>query len=139
MFSVNDAYQLLYLHLLLPSWIIYMSVSMFAPHHPQNHRRAKDGGHSADGKLRRRQHGARKQIAEQTEHAPAKKTSRYHQKRFRRAQKLFDQMGRAMPTKETGPANATIHADNILERMTMPARRSLRLTPTPAAYVSPIW
>ena len=76
MFSVNDAYQLLYLHLLLPSWIIYMSVSMFAPHHPQNHRRAKDGGHSADGKLRRRQHGARKQIAEQTEHAPAKKTSR---------------------------------------------------------------
>ena len=69
MFSVNDAYQLLYLHLLLPSWIIYMSVSMFAPHHPQNHRRAKDGGHSADGKLRRRQHGARKQIAEQTEHA----------------------------------------------------------------------
>ena len=38
--------------------------------------------------------------------------------------------GAAIPTKDMGPANATIHADKILEKITMHTRKSIRLTPT---------
>ena len=46
--------------------------------------------------------------------------------------------GTAMPTKDIGPANATIHADRMLDNITMPTRKALVLTPIDDACESPM-
>ena len=49
----------------------------------------------------------------------------------------FAKCGTAIPTKEIGPANATIHAERILERSTIAMRSPLTFTPRFFAYDSP--
>ena len=45
--------------------------------------------------------------------------------------------GTAMPTKETGPANAVMHAASTLDKSTKSIRSSFKFTPIFCAYVSP--
>ena len=47
--------------------------------------------------------------------------------------------GTAIPTKETGPANAATQPDKMLDKITIKKRRCATLTPMLFAYVSPIW
>ena len=46
--------------------------------------------------------------------------------------------GTAIPTKETGPANAATQPDKMLDKITIKKRRCATLTPMLFAYVSPI-
>ena len=57
---------------------------------------------------------------------PSQEAGRYHQNRFCGFSAWFlTSCGTAIPTKEIGPANATIHADRMLERITIRMRNSL--------------
>ena len=49
----------------------------------------------------------------------------------------FAKCGTAIPTKEIGPANATIHAERMLERSTIAVRSPFTFTPRFLAYDSP--
>ena len=51
--------------------------------------------------------------------------------------RLFTRCGTATPTKEMGPANATIHADRMLDKITSKTRNAGILTPMFCAYTSP--
>ena len=50
---------------------------------------------------------------------------------------LFIRNGTAIPTKEIGPANATIHAERILDSNIITTRNTLIFTPILCAYASP--
>jgi hypothetical protein len=47
--------------------------------------------------------------------------------------------GTAIPTKEMGPANATMHAESTLDNTTSRIRNVRMFTPRFCAYVSPSW
>ena len=47
--------------------------------------------------------------------------------------------GTAIPTKEMGPANATMHAESTLDNTTSSIRNVRMFTPRFCAYVSPSW
>ena len=90
-------------------------------HNPKHHRRAKNSGYRADAQLCGGKHCLCKQIAKQAGTIRMGSAVR---------NSFFTRWGAAIPTKEIGPANATMHADKILENTTIPTRRSWMFTPT---------
>ena len=99
-------------------------------HERDNHRRAEDGSDGADGKLDGREQRARDQIATRAEDGASQEARRNHADGFDDFSADFTRCGTAMPTNDTGPANAVTQAESMLARRTSTTRKRATFTPT---------